>query len=882
MEQKKDRKGKWNIAGWISAGRKRMIGLAIVAVLLLCAGTYAVGAASYSRYETLHIASSSLNGNTIWGSTESYRNANLDGYGAFYSSARNASGGLPTNGALTVGDVPYQLANNSSVSAYDGNDSIRLTNGSPSRTIYLDTYGSYEKIYVLGTAGGPGASNYANFKVTLTYTDNSTDITTYRLYDWYNTGRTAGVEKYNGVRRILISNGSFDGSTYGGPVLQSATINSNPSKLLKSVTFTLAGVNDSSSALNGKRIYCGVYAVTGAVNGNAPETPVITATSDIYGAGFTADWDEVKGADCYYLDVSETPDFSSFVGAYNNKKIDGTTAHIDKLRNGTRYYCRVRAANSHGSSLSSNVASVVTYVPNIAIVNLTLDGGAYTDQTVTLQSGSQTYTLYENSEGSYRNEQVANGTYQIFVNGVLLDEKMTFDYHGTDMNIGDTKVQDVAFDTLHVMTRLNNTDNSLLGDIALCKGEQVMYTGKNVNGTADIIVKEGTESGYRVLVGGVDTQKTIEVRPNASVVIDYYELTLALAYERLLDDADVTLCNGQGSVLDTLPYKNGNGQTAYYCKIVQKDDSTVPVSYDVYVNGQNTHKSISAVDGRYKADAEFYRAAMTITVDGDAPGNLQVTMTNGEESYSLLQDGTDFVNEFTLKNTSVGGELPYAVSVDTTLYPEEFTISSASPQLQLVYYTVKYQIPVSDGWTVYDRQIVRNGQTALQPSDPQFGGVEFKNWYLDEETEEIYDFNTEVTAPVVLYAAFETPSIVINGYVKTDASGKTDAKGSYYCMPNLTISGYEAETTMKSVVFETTGCSEILFLSDDVIETVSPTLTAASDAAGKVSLSGKGTVLVTLKEGVTMGRLQQFLRESVIVKPKAGTEHTMQITVFGN
>ena len=454
MEQRKDRKEKRNIVGWITAGRKRCIGLAIVAALLLCAGTYAVGAASYSRYETLHIASSSLNGNTIWGSTESYRNANLDGYGAFYSAARNTSGGLPTDGVMAIGSVPYQLANESNGSAYDGNDSIRLTNESPSRTIYLDTYGSYEKIYVLGTAGGPGASNYANFKVTLTYTDNSTDVTTYRLYDWYNTGRTAGVEKYTGVRRILLSNGSFDGSTGGGPVLQSATINSNPSKLLKSVTFTLAGVNDSSSALNGKRIYCGVYAVTGAVNGNAPEAPVITATSDIYGAGFTADWDEVKGADYYYLDVSETPDFSSFVGEFNNKKIDGTTAHIDKLRNGTRYYCRVRAGNSHGSSLSSNVASVVTYVPNVAIVNLTLDDSVYTGQTVTLQFGSQTYTLYEKSEGNYCNEQVANGTYQILVNGALMGEQMTFDYHGDDMNIGDTLVQDIAFDTLHITTQI--------------------------------------------------------------------------------------------------------------------------------------------------------------------------------------------------------------------------------------------------------------------------------------------------------------------------------------------------------------------------------------------------------------------------------------------
>lgn len=694
MKQDNSRKEKWNIgniARWIVAGRTRIIGLILVVGLLLCAGTYTVAAASGSRYETLTIDSSSLNGNTIWGATESYSSALLDAWGGFFSAARSTNGGLPVNGSLKVGNVPYQLANGSASKAYDGNDSIRLTTSSRSRTMYLDTYGSYEKIYVLGTAGGPGTGHYANFQVTLTYTDGTTKNTTYRLYDWYDTSSNSGVEKYLNVKRVT-NTGSFDGSTAAGPLLQSATIDSDSSKLLKSITFTLAGIDGSASNLSSQSIYCGVYAVTGAVNGNAPAAPRITATTDIYGAGFTADWNAVSDASWYYLDISETPDFKTFVTGYNNKKISTTTEHVTNLKNGTKYYLRVRAANSSGASLSSNVAEVVTYVPNTAVVNLTLDEQDYEGQNVILKSAEKDYTL-TGEHGCYSNEHVANGTYSIFVNGKDTGEQMTFAYRGSDMTKGDTVTADIAFDTISVMTRLNHADVANVGNVALVQNGQVVYSGENRDGSALLIVKVETDyDEYQIRVDGKDTGKSITVAPNASIVIDYYELQVAVTYDRLLQDANVLLRDGEGKLVDTLKYKSGNDSTAYYSGIMQEDEKETPDSYAVYVNGQDTHQYVSAVAGANEASVTFYQTTVYITLDDSVLDSQHVTMSNGKDHYDLTFSEGAYVNEYTLKNVMDGEELPYSGSIDSENYAGNFVVDSDNKIQALPYYTVRVTV----------------------------------------------------------------------------------------------------------------------------------------------------------------------------------------------
>ena len=316
------------------------------------------------NYEPLEISTASLNGNAIWGLTETWSSGiTLDNSAAFYAKKndRNSgTGGLPTDGVLTTASgTPYQLATGGDPeTAYDGNDCIWLYSNSKSVTMNLQTIGVYQNIYVLATAGGPGGGNYAKFNVTLNYTDGTTEPTTYQLYDWYDLSNVDGVEKYYPVMRKE-TNGSYTGTTEntGGPILQSATIRADSSRLLKSITFNLQGRNEQTDVSG---LYCGIFAVTGATPAGVPKKPVATAATknagDASGA-FNANWNAVTGATSYRLDVATDRNFTNILSDYNNKDVrDVTSVAVSgsSINANTTYYYRVRAVNNNGQSISSN------------------------------------------------------------------------------------------------------------------------------------------------------------------------------------------------------------------------------------------------------------------------------------------------------------------------------------------------------------------------------------------------------------------------------------------------------------------------------------------------------------------------------------------------
>ena len=145
----------------------------------------------FSIYEPLILNSTTLNASTVWASGD--REFTMDADGGFFSSAKPSSGAFPDDGKITTSDdVPYQLAWTGS-SPYAGNDSIRFVGmrsdsnvTSNPVTMKLSTYGVYDNVYVLGTAGGfEDNTKSLNFSVKLTYADNTTSTTTYNLYDWY-------------------------------------------------------------------------------------------------------------------------------------------------------------------------------------------------------------------------------------------------------------------------------------------------------------------------------------------------------------------------------------------------------------------------------------------------------------------------------------------------------------------------------------------------------------------------------------------------------------------------------------------------------------------------------------------------------------------------
>ena len=157
-----------------------------------------------------------------------------------------------------------------------------------------------------------------------------------------------------------------------------------------------------------------------------PATPVLTAASNVSGAGFTVNWAPVYGASHYLVDVSTANDFSTFVAGYNEKQENGSSAVVTGLSVTTQYYFRVRAVNASGSSAYSVTGDQTTTAAG-AKLNLTafiqglyLGGGAMTsspfnaDNTLpTTIADTITVELHEDLSGLYNTDYTIVATLDV-------------------------------------------------------------------------------------------------------------------------------------------------------------------------------------------------------------------------------------------------------------------------------------------------------------------------------------------------------------------------------------------------------------------------------------------------------------------------------------
>lgn len=102
-------------------------------------------------------------------------------------------------------------------------------------------------------------------------------------------------------------------------------------------------------------------AVWGGTGDTAPLSPALSSpaegSTDI-STSPTLIWNASAGADSYTLQVSSTPDFSSFIVDQNG--ITGTSFAVNGLLENTTYYWHVNATNAYGTSEWSNARSFMT------------------------------------------------------------------------------------------------------------------------------------------------------------------------------------------------------------------------------------------------------------------------------------------------------------------------------------------------------------------------------------------------------------------------------------------------------------------------------------------------------------------------------------------
>ncbi|MGE4488400.1 MAG: IPT/TIG domain-containing protein, partial [Kiritimatiellales bacterium] len=138
-----------------------------------------------------------------------------------------------------------------------------------------------------------------------------------------------------------------------------------------------------------------------------PPPPVALSAVDITADRFTARWTAAESATNYLIDVSETNAFTTFTGIYSNWSFGDVTAGlVTGLTDGVTYYYRVRAANSYGSSLDSNIIEVPvsTNTPYILyeVTNGVASAGSsdVIDLTKLFYGSGMSYSIISNSNPS--------------------------------------------------------------------------------------------------------------------------------------------------------------------------------------------------------------------------------------------------------------------------------------------------------------------------------------------------------------------------------------------------------------------------------------------------------------------------------------------------
>jgi uncharacterized protein (TIGR02145 family) len=112
----------------------------------------------------------------------------------------------------------------------------------------------------------------------------------------------------------------------------------------------------------------------------APGKPTTKVATSITDSGFTANWYLNQNSTSYRLDVSDDPEFGTFV-LQDHDAGDAITHAIAGLSSLKTYYFRVRAVNPFGTSISSDAREVTTSLTAVTDA----DGNSYTYVTIGTQ-----------------------------------------------------------------------------------------------------------------------------------------------------------------------------------------------------------------------------------------------------------------------------------------------------------------------------------------------------------------------------------------------------------------------------------------------------------------------------------------------------------------
>jgi hypothetical protein len=234
-------------------------------------------------------------------------------------------------------------ANAASAEYYTGSNWLTST--------WLIADGIYPKLFGVpeGTSNPTLSSSNSNTStgvITLTFNEN-----VYIGADGY-----AGIKIYRSSDDALVYTGDASTVSVSGTIV---TVNGTDDFLFDGITYYML---ISSNAVHNStaNAFAGVTDKS-TITFTMGENNIAKAATNIQYTSFSANWNSVSGATTYYLDVSTSNTFSTFVTGWENVNVGNVTTYSvnSGLSEGITYYYRLRSYTS-GTSANSNVISVTT------------------------------------------------------------------------------------------------------------------------------------------------------------------------------------------------------------------------------------------------------------------------------------------------------------------------------------------------------------------------------------------------------------------------------------------------------------------------------------------------------------------------------------------
>lgn len=580
-------------------------------------------------------------------------------------------------------------------------------------------------------------------------------------------------------------------------------------------------------------------------------------------------------------------------------------------------------------------------------INLKKDDQAWAGREVKIKRGSQEFEIPETSDGVYSSTHVLAGTYRVYVDGVdsqyditvnkdvdangsvtgtLVDEPWCDSFESV-MYGKNNQIENVNFHTYKVITMVDDVATQELGPAILKDdaGTQNLHTASetwatSVDGVTTFVISDndshahssdghidGVHYVYNEAVG--NTGFTLS-KDNRDVTVKYYNMIVNLKSDSVWDNATVTLRSTPSIVRSTLTYDeelstteaDADGKFVNAYRILLQQD--VPsVAYHLYVDGLDVHETLLTSEEDRAVTVPFYTANVTINEDDEVWENANITADNGVEIYTLNYNSTTHTyTENVLQNVHGGSEKPYTLSVSGTIDDSDSTqLTNENKQATFDYYTITYySYDRNDDMTfekqsdIWSKQHVRKGSKAVPAEESFIENMVFNawsedEWDVDEDKDSVnrFDFTQPIEHACILFAHFKEPEVVINGYIKTDASGAVDGAGACYRLPNTSIAGFSTgDSAIKSIVIQTGNVVKIAFLpytagTPFTIEQGSGDPLEVDETTG-AQIATSSSVAIVFDEKVSMREAQDYIRNFVVFTPSLDeevTSSTVQITV---